>query len=110
MTMGKEARKGIEVGERTNQATVSRDQSRVEGSVVVGQAGEEVAPVATWVPTDDVLDLMRYLFKYDGSNVFLGIFIKSVPLLPVPDYPRRTDRADAGLMSELLVDTGKAGP
>lgn len=63
MTMGKEARKGMEVGERTNQATVSRDQSRVEGSVVVGQAGEEVAPVATWVPIDDVLDLMRYLFE-----------------------------------------------
>ncbi|KUM66409.1 hypothetical protein ACN42_g622 [Penicillium freii] len=81
--MGKGARKGIEVGERTNQATVSRDQSRVEGSVVVGQAGEEC---------------------------FLSIIIKLVPQLPVPDYPRRTDRADAGLMSEQLVDTGKAGP
>lgn len=63
MTKGQEARKGIEVGERTNQATVSRDQSRVEGSVLVGQAGEEVAPVATWVLTYKVLDLSRYLHQ-----------------------------------------------
>lgn len=76
---------------------------------MVGQAGEEVATIATWVLIHDVLDRMMYLFKYDAIKSLPGISTKLVPQFPVPEDPRRADRADAGLMSEMLLIQRRPG-